>query len=54
MNMKTFVLAFLSVLYICSYPFDANAQHRPCSSENEGERLGPYLCEDGRWVYVGY
>lgn len=20
----------------------------------EGERLGPFICEKGKWVYVGY
>lgn len=63
--MKTAFSLLISVvlgifpLLSASAQFQSLNQLQQCTDADgriyqEGERLGPFTCKDGQWVYVGY
>lgn len=49
---KIIYLVLLSSSFFIFSPL-VSAEGKSCTSATEGERSGPYVCENGRWVYIG-
>lgn len=49
--MKKTILVLLSVISSIFYSHTVLSQAVDCTSSNEGQREGPYVCRGGRWVY---
>ena len=50
--MKIRIIATL-LLLVTNFSFSHAilAQTKSCTSNNEGERIGDYVCRNGRWEY---
>ena len=50
---KTTLVTLLLLVFKFSFSHNIMAQPIKCTDANEGQRIGSYVCQDGKWVYVG-